>query len=199
MNTGHFSIVLAAGFSQRMGQCKATLKWQNQEGFLYYQVSQFLKAQITPIVVLGPHNIDLQEDCPLGSQVVINPEPSRGKTSSILTALAFLPESFLTVTISAVDQPRSATIYKQLLHSHLLQGASLTAPCHAQRLGHPLIFSRNMLAHLLAIREETQGLRAVIEQFWTVINRVPSTDPLVLSNFNTPDLYQSAILLLPNY
>jgi molybdenum cofactor cytidylyltransferase len=194
MNNGHFAIVLAAGFSRRMGQCKASLKWHQQESFLEYQVSQFLQAKITPLVVLGPHNIHLQKDCLSGCQVIVNLEPEKGKTSSILSALALLPESFLSVTISAVDQPRPACIYEQLLHSHLLQYAPLTAPTHNERLGHPLIFSRDMLTHLMAIREETQGLRAIVTQFWTVINRVTFSDPLVLSDFNTLDLYEACFL-----
>ena len=191
MDSEHFAIVLAAGFSRRMGQCKASLKWHHDESFLQYQVSQFCQAGFSPFVVLGSHNINLQKEVFSDCKIVINDAPERGKTSSILTALNCLPESFLSVTISAVDQPRPAYVYEQLLHSHLLENASITCPIHNERLGHPLIFSKDMLTHLRAITEETQGLRAILAQFWTIINRVVFTDPLVLSDFNTSELYES--------
>ena len=110
-----FAIILAAGKSTRMGICKTTLPWHNKQTLLRYQAEQFLLADITPIIVLGSHNAHRRSDCPPGSEVVINFNNNLGKTSSILTGINCLPKLFSTVTISAVDQPRSSYIYQTLV------------------------------------------------------------------------------------
>ena len=59
-----FAIILAAGYSTRMGVCKTTLPWHNNQTLLRYQAEQFLQANITPIIVLGSHNAHRKSDCP---------------------------------------------------------------------------------------------------------------------------------------
>lgn len=188
----HFALVLAAGVSRRMGICKTTLLWQQGKTLLYYQCEQFLAAGITPVVVLGSHNAHRQKDSPPGSQVAINQRPERGKTSSILTGLASIPK-FSTLVISAVDQPRSTHIYQTLLRIHLQHNAMITAPTYRGKLGHPLLFSEQILPDLAQIREETQGLRQVVQKFYPLIQKLEWNTPEVLQDLNTPQSYQQAI------
>lgn len=190
-SSNNFAIVLAAGFSTRMGVCKTTLPWLNQQSLLTYQVTQFLEAGFTPIVVLGAHNAHRQRDCPTGCQVVINPNPERGKTSSLLLGLQALPSNFAGVAIAAVDQPRPAALYRTLLDWHQAHPAPITAPTYAAKLGHPLLFANEMLPALLAIREETCGLRQVVQTFYDQIQQVEGTTPLILSDLNTPETYHT--------
>ena len=187
----HFAIILAAGASTRMGTCKASLPWLEGKTLLCYQVEQWLIAGITPIVVLGSHNAHHQNDCPQGSRVVINSFPSQGKTSSILTGLRLLPQDFEVVAVSAVDQPRSTEVYQKLLKEHRHYTAMITAPSYNGRLGHPLFFSNKLLPYLENIREETAGLRQVVQEFYSVIQKVEFDTPDVLSDLNTPESYKT--------
>lgn len=186
----HFSLILAAGLSTRMGTCKTALPWLNNQTLLRYQAEQFLLAGITPIVVLGSHNAYRQTDCPDGSQIVINPNSDRGKTSSILTGLHALPQSCSTITISAVDQPRSAYIYQALLQAYKQDKPLITAPCYRSKLGHPLLFSSRLLSFLLDINESSLGLRKVVSQFYSEIERVEFTTSEVLNDLNICSKYQ---------
>ena len=92
------------------------------------------------------------------------------------------------MAISAVDQPRPTQLYQRLLHVHQYRAAPITAPTYRGRLGHPLFFSNHVLPDLQNIREETLGLRQVVQKFDSLINRV-ECDPEVLSDLNTPESY----------
>ena len=187
-----FAIILAAGLSTRMGVCKTTLPWHNNQTLLRYQAEQFLLAGITPIIVLGSHNAYRRSDCPPGSQIVINFDSQEGKTTSILTGLNLLPQEFSSVIISAVDQPRSQYIYQTLIQAYRQEKPAIAAPCYRGKLGHPLLFSFRLLPFLKDIRESSLGLRKVVSQFYSEIEKVEFTTSEVLSDFNEPDKYQSA-------
>ena len=182
-------MILAAGFSTRMGTCKTTLRWHNQQTLLRYQVEQLLQANITPIVILGAHNAHRQIDCPSGSRVVVKSDKARSKTSSVLTGLAALPQKFSTVMISAVDQPRSTDIYQTLLQNYQQHKALITAPCYRGKMGHPLLFSHQLLPNLKAIRESTLGLRDLTQTLSSKIKRVEFLTPEILIDINDRKAY----------
>ena len=185
-----FAIILAAGLSTRMGVCKTTLPWHNNQTLLRYQAQQFLLAGITPIIVLGSHNAHRRSDCPPGSKVVINFKSNLGKTSSILTGLDCLPKLFSTITISAIDQPRSTLVYRTLLQTYRQEKPAIAAPCYRGKLGHPLLFSCRLLPLLKDIRESSLGLRKVVSQFYFGIKKVEFTTSEVLSDLNNQSKYQ---------
>ena len=188
----HFALILAAGKSTRMGTCKTTLLWHNNQTLLRYQAEQFLLAGITPIVVLGSHNAHRQVDCPDGSHVIINYRCDRGKTESILTGLKLIPLKFSTITISAVDQPRSANIYQTLLQIYRQKRPAIVAPCYRQKLGHPLLFSARLLPELKNISESTFGLRKIVKNFYSSIEKIEFTTPEVLRDLNYLTEYQQS-------
>ncbi len=189
-NSQDFAIILAAGFSTRMGVCKTTLPWRNHQSLLRYQAEQFLQANITPIVVLGAHNAARQTDCPPGSQVVIKAVGDRSKTRSILTGLEVLPLGTSTVTISAVDQPRSTHIYQTLLQAYRQEKALITAPRYRNRAGHPVLFSHQLLPALKKISDSSLGLRNLVQALHSKTKRVAFDTPEVLIDINNEKTYR---------
>ncbi|MGF1938311.1 MAG: nucleotidyltransferase family protein [Nostoc sp. ChiQUE02] len=188
-----FAIVLAAGASTRMGTCKTSLPWGKGKTLLTYQLEQWLSVGFTPVVVLGLHNSNKQKDCPYGSLAVINPHANVGKTISLLTGLQHIPPNFEVLAISAVDQPRKLEIYQRLLLAQQDNSAMITAPSYEGKMGHPLLFSNGMRSHLQNIREETLGLRQIIQEFYPVIQKVEFDNPSVLVDINTPEVYQNEL------
>ncbi len=189
----NFALILAAGLSTRMGTCKTTLLWQNNQTLLRYQAEQFLLAGITPIIVLGSHNAHRQSDCPAGSLVVINYQCDRGKASSILTGLEALPANFSSIIISAVDQPRSAYIYQTLLQAYQQAKSLIAAPTYGDKLGHPLLFASELLSDLKQISDSNLGLREIVHRFNYGIKKVNFNCAEVLMDLNYPDLYLKAV------
>ncbi|MEM6449979.1 MAG: nucleotidyltransferase family protein [Cyanobacteria bacterium P01_D01_bin.105] len=190
----HFSIILAAGFSTRMGVCKTTLPWDNNQTLLYYQTEQFLQAGIMPVVVLGRHNAHRQADCAVGTDVVVKAaDDDESKARSILTGLSRLPKTASTITISAVDQPRPASVYQALMRAYQQKKAPITAPCYDNKLGHPILFSHRLRFQLESINDESLGLRQVIRAAYADIYRVPFSTPEVLIDINDKATYESLV------
>jgi molybdenum cofactor cytidylyltransferase len=189
-----FAIVLAAGAATRMGHCKTTLPWLRGKPLLQYQVEQWLQAGVKPIVVLSPHN-EARATLPPGVQTVINPDPHRGKTSSILCGLEAVPVDFSGLAIAAVDQPRPAWIYQTLWAAHQASPGPITAPMSAGKLGHPLIFAPELRSELAQLDEASLGLRAVVQRFADQIQRVEFTTAIVHIDLNTPAHYQTQLAL----
>lgn len=202
----NWAIILAAGASQRMGICKAGLPWGENQTLLTYQIEQFLIAGIRAIVVLNPHNANLLTNSPEilrsgqtplafgGYQVraIVNSAPELGKTSSILLGLSQLPTNFTTVIISAVDQPRPAQVYQDLLHLSQQQLNPIVAPSYQGKMGHPILFSQKLWPELLTISEANLGLRQVIQKYRSHISYVEAPE-IVLTDLNTPQLYQKVM------
>jgi molybdenum cofactor cytidylyltransferase len=184
------AILLAAGASRRMGRCKTTLPWGDRPSLLTYQTEQMHQAGLRPIVVLGPHNAHRQDDCAPQTQVVINPHPEQGKVSSILTGLAHLSEEVTALFLCAIDQPRPTSLYLALIDAHQRHAAPITAPVHQGTLGHPLLFSARLLPRLQQIREETLGLRAVVQQVYPHIHRLAWPSAIIHQDLNTPESYR---------
>ena len=183
-NNQHFAIILAAGKSTRMGVCKTTLPWRNNQTLLRYQAEQFLLAGITPIIVLGSHNAYRRANCPPGSQIAINFNSERGKTSSVLTGLNALPKQFSSVIISAVDQPRSTNVYQILLQAYQQHKSLIVAPYDGSRLGHPLLFSSQLLPNLKEIDDSTFGIRQVVQDFSNKIHKIELLNSEIFIDIN---------------
>ncbi len=184
-----FALILAAGLSTRMGVCKTTLPWHGNQTLLRYQSEQFLQANITPIIVLGAHNAHRRVDCAPGSRVLIKSERDRTKTSSILIGLESLPQDFSALTISAIDQPRPASVYKTLLKTYRQELALITAPCYQGKLGHPLLFSHQLFSELKQISDSSLGLREIVQRRQSQIRKVEFVGPEVLTDINNQDTY----------
>ncbi len=191
-NSRDFAIILAAGFSTRMGVCKTTLPWRDHQSLLCYQTEQFLQANITPIVVLGAHNAERQTDCPPESQVLIKAEGDRSKTRSILTGLEVLPPETSTVTISAVDQPRSTRIYRALLQTSRQEKALIIAPSYRGKAGHPVLFSHQLLPALKNVSDSNLGLRKLVLES-SSRTQVAFATPEVLIDINDEKTYRQLL------
>lgn len=184
------AVILAAGFSTRMGRCKAGLSHPDSQTLLSYQIEQWQRANFWPIVILGEHNAADHGLCLPADQIVVNSDPNAGKTHSIRLGLAALPPECSVVAIAAVDQPRPSALYQELLAAHQSQENLVTVPTYNGKLGHPILFSTELLPRLHQITEETKGLRQVITEMAYHLGRVEVATPEILVDLNTPGAYQ---------
>lgn len=179
-----------------MGELKALLQWHG-EPLLRYQVTQLLATPVQRIiVVLGHRATELKAFLPDDPRVqaVVNPDFATGKVGSIETGVRVTPEDS-SVLILGVDQPRPACLIAQTIDAHQTEPAEVTIAGYGGRRGHPVIFSPGTRAALLAISEETQGLRSVLHEYRDAVRVIDTGDPLALVNLNTPEDYESALRL----
>ena len=196
MPSSTIGILLAAGESRRMGRLKALLPWQGTT-LLGHQLASLLEAGVQQvIVVLGHRAKSLKPvvDGQQGAIWVVNPDYLEGKTTSLKAGLSRInPQETSNVLILNVDQPRSPGIIRRVLDSHPSGSSLISIPVYHRKGGHPVVISTALLGELLAITEDTQGLKAVMRRHEADTHRPDLDDPEILWDLNTPEDYQEAI------
>ena len=188
-----------------MGQLKALLDWHGRSLIIHQIVALREAGADEVVVVLGHRSDELQariganrEVYELGSvRWVINADYAMGKTTSIRAGLnGVMPGVGANGAIMMlnVDQPRSAGVIRQALDAHRsASGKLITIPTCDGKGGHPIIVSRSLYHELIAIDEQTQGMRAVTERHREATQRVELGAPELLWDVNTPEQYQAAL------
>ena len=188
-----------------MGTLKALLDWQGRLLIIHQIVSLREAGADEVIVVLGHRSDELQARIGVNRDVyelgrvrcVINKDYAQGKTTSIKTGLWALgpsAEPDAAILMLNVDQPRSAGIIRQTLAAHRSGDEHLiTIPTHQGKGGHPIVVSRQLYSELIAIDEQTQGMRAVTERHRDSTQRIELGAAELLWDVNTPEQYQAAL------
>ena len=92
-----------------------------------------------------------------------------------------------------VDQPRSAEDVARVLRVHRTSPCAITVPEYRGKGGHPIAISSSLLPELLAIDEESQGIKAVVKRRPEDVYRFPLDNPEILLDLNTPEQYRAAL------
>lgn len=188
------ALLIAAGGSTRLGQPKPLLPWQGMS-LMQYQVRALAEAGVAEIVVvLGDRARDVAPFVRGARNIktIINPLYQQGKTTSIKAGLREIGRGMEGLLLLAVDQPRPPHILARLVQEHLERKAPITQPVYEGKLGHPLLFAIKLMPELLAITEETLGVRDVVERHRRQVHEVPVDSPVVLLDINTEEDYRRA-------
>lgn len=181
---------------------KALLPWLGRP-LIQYQLEQIAAARaalsaaqgdVYVIVVTGFHAKRLApyiESIP-GVRTVENPDPARGRASSIVHGVAALPNNLSAIAIVNVDQPIAADVLARLWEAHATNDTLLTVPRFRGKRGHPPLFGNALRQELLHVGEETQGLKAVTRAHRDHAVFVDVDDPGAVWNLNTPEDYENA-------
>ena len=190
------AILLAAGESSRMGQLKALLPWRGQP-LLLSQVSALRDGGAARVVVVLGHRADELRPLLEGLEGVawaLNPDYLQGKTTSIKAGLSSLDRRAVDeILLLNVDQPRSASDIARILEAHRGNDFAITIPTCGGKGGHPIVLSAQLLDELLAIDEESLGVKAVAQRRPEAVNRVALENPEILLDLNTPEQYRQAL------
>lgn len=189
--SGGCAIVLAAGQSSRMGRDKAGLPWLGGRTLIEWMVGELAAAGWEHVIVAGPHNAEALRALSLGT-IVENPSPGRGKTTSIATGVRASPRGARWLLLTAVDQPRSRSVYRRLREEAEQAGAQLVVPGFAERRGHPVVLSAELRDCLLCLDEGRGGLRGLLEERSEGTLRVAFEPDDVRWDVNTPAAYVEA-------
>lgn len=190
------AILLAAGESRRMGELKALLPWQGQS-LIVHQVSALANAGVDRIVVvLGHRHEELAREInnETNTEWTFNPDYLQGRTTSIKAGLRALdtrlPE---TILLLSVDQPRTAETIAEVLQQHRSVSPMITIPTCGGKGGHPIVFDGALIDELGRIKEESQGIREVVQRHREGTRRVELGRDELLWDLNTPEQYRAAL------
>ncbi len=194
IESGFHAIILAAGRSSRMKRDKAALPWIGEKSLLLWIVDTLSAAGWQTTVVASPETFAHWDSLLPGGCVVLNPDPSRGKTSSLACGVQNLPSDTKWILISAVDQPRLPAFYHRLRREAEAQSAKIIVPVSEGRRGHPVVLAGELRSELLELDESSQGLRGLLEAHRPETYRLPDDDSAESQwDLNTPDAYEKAL------
>lgn len=189
------AILLAAGKSRRMGSCKQLLPMGG-----HTVIGRCLDALVTggvgEIVVVvaeeGNGVARAARDYPV--TVVANPECDGDMASSVRAGRDALTGENGGVIVFLCDYPLiSAATIARLAAAHGDAPDGIVIPCHQGRRGHPLLFSRAILAELT----HDLILRDLVRRDPGRIRCLEVDDPGVLLDMDTPEDYSRIRSMIP--
>ena len=160
---GITAIVLAAGDSTRMNYPKALLPLGDATFLTHILEILDRLGFAEPCVVLGR---DAARVRPVIAgariRILINQAPERGQLSSIQLAISNLGPACSACLVWLVDQPAvSELLVGSLVKLFQDTGAPLALPRCGEKMGHPVIFRRQLFQELLDTPSE-QGAKQVV-------------------------------------
>ena len=187
------AVVLAAGFSSRMGaQSKILLPWDGRT-VIEMVVSRLLAARVPEIVVVTGHRAAAVTEvlAHLPVKVVVNPEFAQGEMlSSVQTGIRSLSPDIAACLIVMGDQPTlEGRVIGRLLDAYATTGGEMLVPVFQGQRGHPVLFGKRFWPELLAL--ETGAPRDVLRRYPDRVVQVDVNTDSILRDIDTPEQYRS--------
>lgn len=189
------AIILAAGYSRRMGMFKPLLRLGGQT-VIARAVSLFRQAGLADIRVVAGYAHELLEPVlkELEVRTILNPGYDAGMFSSVTAGLESLEQDVRAVLILPADIPLVGhTTVRCLMERHVEEPDKILIPCFGGRRGHPVVIPAMFFSAIRAWPGEN-GLKGAIAKLGHGTALVPVPDPNILFDLDTPDDYEEALI-----
>jgi molybdenum cofactor cytidylyltransferase len=182
-------IILASGLSERMGEPKALLKWDNSKTFLEKIINEYIMAGCSRIVCMV--NIKTEPFCrnlkiPKNVKFVINPHPEWGRFYSIRTGSQEVLDSDYCF-IQNVDNPFVQVEIIEKLYSQRSSEA-WCSPVFMGKGGHPVLLPQFIIQKINKVDNLDLTLLDVLKPCRRI--SVETDSDTILRNINTPEEYK---------
>ena len=179
--------MLAAGLSKRMGYPKQDVMLGGMT-MLELSMLAFTSSNVDELVVII--NKPFSRKIPPGKlspRFVLNPEPSRGLSSSLSLGIESLSTGCEAVVLGLGDKPlvlpstinRLITVFKK-------KGATIVVPTYRGARGNPILFHRRFFPSILQVRGD-RGAKGVVGANASDVEEVEVEDEGILLDVDTPD------------
>ncbi|NDV24352.1 DVU_1551 family NTP transferase [Desulfovibrio sp. JC022] len=191
-----YGLILAAGFSSRMGKLKALLPLDGCT-VLSRCIRSLVNGGASDVFVVTGHKADQvgSEANVLGMHEIYNPDYEQGMFSSVKAGVQELPNDADAFLILPVDIPlvRSSTI-RALTFDYSSEPADIIYPCFRGERGHPPLISAKLIPEIMA-HDGKGGLRTVLERHDKNARERNMPDLGILRDLDTPEDYEQARLI----
>jgi CTP:molybdopterin cytidylyltransferase MocA len=187
-------LILAAGESRRMGSPKALLPYRG-ETFLDTLAGRLAGVCSPVIVVLGAAADEIQAHARCPATFVRNENYLHGQTSSMQCGLRAVPAEAAGVLFTLVDHPAVA----QSTLARLVDGVGnwrVRVPRYRGKRGHPIWFSRDLIAEFLALPEDGAA-RDVVRAHAAETEFLDVDDPGTVADIDNPEEYRRLVEAAP--
>lgn len=188
------AIVLAAGYSSRMGSFKPLLPLGGIS-VLERVLITLKKAEIDPVVVVTGHQSERLQSLILkyGAFDCFNPRFSQGMFSSIKTGAACLKNrgfQGLGFFLVPVDCPLiSSKVYDAILEHRKIHPLKMIVPCYSGKKGHPLYLPHRYLEEILQ-SDGKGGMKQITDRDRGGLVRLDVPEEPVVMDMDTTKDYQ---------
>jgi CTP:molybdopterin cytidylyltransferase MocA len=197
------AIILAAGYSSRMGRFKPLLPL-GETTVVERAIDLFRENRIPDIRVVVGHDRErltpVLRSYPVS--IVMNPDYPEGMFSSVLTAVRSLRPTTTAFFLLPVDVPlvRSFTV-KRLLEAYEASPERILMPAFKGRPGHPPLIPASLAGAIMGAdgTNGTDGLRGVLASHAHLIRMVEVPDNHMRFDLDTPKDYAGLLARLARY
>jgi CTP:molybdopterin cytidylyltransferase MocA len=190
------ALILAAGFSSRMGRFKPLLPLgfgeTTKQNVLERQICLFQRPEIQEIRVVTGHRAEDIERIAgaMGVETVFNPDYAQGMFSSVTTGLDSLDDTCNAFFVMPVDIPlvTPATI-SLLLDAWRAKKPAVLYPGFQGKRGHPPLISMAIRDKILGWPGD-QGLRGALGGVEDLAMDVETQDRYILMDMDYPEEYE---------
>jgi molybdenum cofactor cytidylyltransferase len=185
------AIVLAAGFSRRMGRPKLVLPW-GKTTVIEQVVGRLLEAGVEDVLVVTGGARSEVEDALSGIPVRIafNPRLEQSEMiDSLQLGLQNIDPNAEAVLIVLGDQPQlKVETIRKILEAHQSGSANLVIPSFQNRRGHPWLVGRALWPEILEIHPPGT-LRDFLSKFGDLAVYIDAEEDSILRDLDTPGDY----------
>lgn len=182
------ALILAAGESRRMGVPKPLLQYRG-ETFLDRLIGLFAARCSPVIVVLGAAAEQIRAEVARPATFVVNCDYALGQTSSMQCGLRAVPADASAMLFTLADHPAVAP---ETLDAVLACAEPLCVPRYRGKRGHPIRFSRRLIAEFLAL-PPTGAARDVVRAHAHETVFLDLDDPGIVTDVDDPEAYRSLL------
>lgn len=193
------AIVIAAGYSSRMGEFKPLLPIGELPAVTHV-IRTLKEAGVRDIGVVTGHLRDRLSQVILSENVteIYNPDYDKGMFSSILAGIRYFANSGISLSgalLSPVDCPLvpTATI-KEMLNVAAFEVHRFIVPCYRGKKGHPLWIPEEAFREIES-HDGHMGLKGVTSKYESEIIRLETEDEGVIMDMDTPEAYEKLLSL----
>jgi CTP:molybdopterin cytidylyltransferase MocA len=184
------AVILAAGYSSRMGCLKSLLPLGGRPA-IEWSVQAFCEGGAGPVIVVTGHRAAALEPALDGlcAISVHNPNFDAGMYSSVQAGVAALPPAVEACFLLPADKPlvRPATV-AALAAAYVARPRAVLYPTYNGSRGHPALVSRGLFAEILA-EYDAGGLRALLARHEDDAEEIAVQDAGVLLDMDVPTDY----------
>lgn len=188
-----YGLIMAAGYSSRMGKLKALLPLDGHT-VLARCIRSLVNGGTSDVFVVTGHKADQvgTEAKTLGMHEIYNPDYDQGMFASVKAGIQGLPDNASAFLVLPVDIPlvRSSTI-RALTFDYLSNPADIIYPCFRGERGHPPLINAKLIPEILA-HDGSGGLRTVLERHNQNARELNMPDIGILRDLDTPEDYEKA-------
>ncbi|ALO16348.1 Molybdenum cofactor cytidylyltransferase [Salinivirga cyanobacteriivorans] len=184
------AIIMAAGFSSRMGTQKMFLPFTTHECFLSRLIAVYESYGSKEVVLVvnsqGAEHIQKNFNLAGNIRIIKNPHPEWQKFYSLQLACQILTNTEA-VFVQNIDNPFTNAEVLMILEKAAGKGDYIL-PEYRNTGGHPFLISSHVIRQVAEHQNPQEHLKFFLKQFKTL--RLPVQNHEILANINTPEAYE---------